>query len=428
MKRLPYTLITLKNGLPLILQVTQANSVGLSIAVGAGSRFETDQTAGTAHFLEHMLFEGTNHFPSSKRIAEYIENAGGRSGAWTDKEYVSYNVKVPKQHLERSFAFMSEILFNSTLSNTAIQKEKGIISEEIKRKMDSPEMEIWDNWFEWVWGKYQPIGRSILGDEATLRKVTREQLQDYLNNFYHPTNMSIAVVGNFSLMDAEKNAVKYFGHEKLGKTINLPRAILTRKKIHTQIIKSDTQQIHQMLGFVTDVSYTHKDRFVLQLIADLLSAGASSRLFHKIIYEKGISYSSWVRSCTFTDNGLFIIYGAFSPKNISLAIKIIIEELKKVKEEKVSGKELLETKEKAKANINFSLETTDALSNWYAIQQITENRVMTIGEFEKRIDSVTPEDIIRVARKYFSAKNIRVTIKGPMIENVLSIEKLLSAL
>jgi len=428
MKRLPYTLITLKNGLSLIMQVTPASSVGLSIAVGAGSRFETDQTAGTAHFLEHMLFEGTKHFSSAKKIAEYIENVGGKSGAWTDKEYVLYNVKAPKQHLEKSFAFMSEILFHSTLSTNAIQKEKGIILEEIKRKMDNSEMEIWDNWFEWVWGKYQPLGRSTLGDEITLQKVTRKQLQDYLNNFYHPTNMAIAVVGNFSLRDAESNAVKYFGHEKLSKTINFQRAIFTEKKIHTQVVRSDTQQIHLMLGFATDVSYTHKDRFVLQLIADLLSAGTSSRLFHKIIYEKGIAYSSWVRSWTFTDNGLFIIYGAFSPKNIFLAIKIILGELKKVKEENVSVKELLETKEKAKANINFSLETTDALSNWYALQQITENRVMTIEEHEKRIDNVTAEDIIRVAREYFFAKNMYVTIKGPMIENVRSIEKLLSTL
>lgn len=426
MKQLPYTFTTLKNGLPLIMQVTQANSIGLTLAVGAGSCFETDQLVGTAHFLEHMLFEGTKHFPSSKRISEYLENSGGKSSAWTDKEYVSYSVKVPKQHLERAFAFMSEILFNSTLSDTAIQKERSIISEEIKRKMDSPEMEIWDNWFEWVWGKNQPIGRSILGTEAALEKVTRKQLQDYLNNFYLPTNMAIAVVGNFSLMDTEKNAVKYFGNGKLGSRIHLPKGILTKKIIHTQISKSNTQQSHLMLGFVTDVSYTHKDRFVFQLIADLLSAGASSRLFHKLIYEKGISYSSWVRNCTFNDNGSFIIYTAFSPKNIFLAIKIILGELKKLKEKKVSSKELLETKEKAKANINFFLETTDALSNWYAIQQITENRVMTIGEFEKRIDNVTAEDIIRVARDYFLSENLYITIKGPLVENILTIEKLIS--
>ncbi len=428
MKRLPYTLITLNNGLSLIMQGTPANSVGLSIAVGAGSRYETRETAGTAHFLEHMLLEGTKQFPTAKKIAEYIENVGGKSGAWTDKEYVLYYVKVPKQHLEKSFAYMSEILFNPMLNNNAIQKEKGIISEEIKRKVDNPEMEVWDNWFEWVWGKNQPLGRSTLGDETTVQNVTRKQLRDYLKNFYNPANMAISIVGNFSLKDAESYAVKYFGDEKPNKTINFQRAMVKERKIHTQVVKTDTQQTHLMLGFVADVSYMNKDRFVLQLIADLLCAGASSRLFNKIIYEKGLAYASWVRSSTYSDNSLFTIYGAFSSKNISLVIELIIGELKRIKEEKVSVKELLETKEKAKANVNFSLETTDALSNWYALQQITENRVMTIEEFEKRLDNVTAEDIIRVARKYFFAKNMYVQINGPMVKNVQSTEKLLLTL
>ena len=147
MKHVPYKFTKLPNGLSLILQtMPTVNSVALYVAVGAGPRYETRETAGTAHFLEHMLFEGTKTLPSSKEVSEYIEKIGGRSSAWTDKEYVIYYVKIPKQHLERAFNYLEEIIFNSTLSIDAIKKEKRIIMEELKRKVDNPENEI-----SWSW-------------------------------------------------------------------------------------------------------------------------------------------------------------------------------------------------------------------------------------------------------------------------------------
>lgn len=420
MKKTPYKFLKFSNGLSLILQtMPSVNSVAVYVAVGAGSRYETRETAGTAHFLEHMLFEGTKSLSSSKRVAEYIERVGGRSGAWTDKEYVTYHVKIPKQHLEIAFSYLAEILFNSTLKSEAIEKEKGIIIEELKRKVDHPEIEIWDLWFEWVWGKNQSLGRSTLGDEITIQKVTQQQLQDYTKRFYHPANMAIAVVGNFSPQEVESYTLKYFG-QKQGRRVRANKKLsFISKKVHTKIIKTNTQQAQLILGFVTDISYMHKDRFPLLLVADVFSAGVSSRLFQKLIYELGITYSSGAQSWVFTDAGLFYTYGGFSVENVEIAIKIILKEFKKLKEEKIAEQELQEAKEKGKANIIFSSETPDAIANWYASQQITEKRIITMEEMLRKIDKVTAEDIQRVSRQYFTSKNLCLTISGPIKENSL---------
>lgn len=428
MKLPVYKQITLKNGLSIIMQKEPMNSVSITIAVGAGSRYETTETTGTAHFLEHMLFEGSRKFPNSKVLSEFIENVGGKSSAWTYKEHVAYQVKIPKQHLETAFKYLEEILFNSTLSNTAIQKEKKIILEEIKRTRDTPEIDIWDQWFEWVWGKVQPMGRSTLGNEIRVKNISRTQLRDYLSFFYHPANMAIAIVGNFSSKIVENYAKKFLGGYVQNKTHNFISVRFNPKKLHTRIIKSNSQQTNLILGFVTNVSYTNNDRFIQQLIADILSAGMSSRLYQKLIYQLGIAYSAWSQSLTFLDTGQFVVFGGFSPQNTLLAIKTIIDEIKKLKLNKISEKELMETKEKAKANLIFALETPEALANWYASQQITEKKIMTIEEYLEQVDQITPEDIMKFACKYFLYSNVCLSILGPDDKNIVAIEKLLKTI
>jgi len=419
-------IVKLSNGLILILYpMPSVQSVSVYVAVGAGPRYETKETAGLAHFLEHMLFEGTKKLPTSKDLAQYLESVGGKSSAWTDKEYVTYYAKVQKQHLNIAFNYLSDILFNSLLEENAIEKEKRIVMEELRRSKDNPEVDIWDLWLEWIWNRDQSLGRSTLGDEISIRNITRKKLQNYMDKFYHPSNMVIAVVGNFSIKKSKEYALKYFGKGQ-AKKIPTPGVLhFVPKKIHTKIIKADTNQLQLMLGFVTGISYTDKDRFPMRVIADILSGGISSRLFHKLIYELGIAYSAWAQTWSFADTGLFYVSGGFSPQNLEKAIKAILEELDKLKKQKVTEIELREAKEKDKAGLNFSLETPDAIANFYSSQQITEKQIMTPEEISERIDKVTAEDIQIVAKKYFVLDNICLTIKGPLDENnAEKIEKL----
>ncbi len=415
-----YKKIILPNGLNLILQpMTSVDSVAVYVTVGAGPRYETKETSGLAHFLEHMLFEGTKKLPTSKALAQYLERVGGKSSAWTDKEYVSYYAKVQKQHLNIAFNYLSDILFNSLLEENAIEKEKRIVMEELRRSKDNPEVDIWDLSLEWIWNRDQSLGRSTLGDEISVRNITKQKLQNYMDKFYHPSNMVIAVVGNFSIKKSKEYALKYFGKGQAKKILTPGVLHFVPKRIHTKIIKADTNQLQLMLGFVTGISYTDKDRFPMRVIADILSGGVSSRLFHKLIYELGIAYSAWAQTWNFADTGLFYISGGFSSQNLEKAIIAILEELNKLKKQKVTEIELKEAKEKDKAGLNFSLETPDAIANFYSSQQITEKQIMTPEEISKRIDRVTAEDIQRVAKEYLTTKNLSLVVKGSLAESYL---------
>lgn len=417
-----YKKFKLPNGLSLILHpIDSVNSISVYIAVGAGPRYETKKTAGLAHFLEHMLFEGTKSLPSSRSLAEYIERVGGKSGAWTDKEYVIYWAKVPKRHLDIALNYLSDILFNSLLDKDSIEKEKSIVMEELKRSQDTPEVDVWDLWLKCIWGENQSLGRSTLGDETTIRNITKSKLQDYMNKLYHPTNMAISIVGNFSFKSAESSVIKYFGNKKNGKVPKFKKLIFTPPKIHTKNFKRNTKQTQIVLGFATDVSYHHKDRFPLRLAADILGTGVSSRIFHKLVYELGIAYSTGVQAWIFADSGLFCIYGGFSKGNVEKAIRVILQELEKLKNKKITKKELTETKEKDKAQLNFSMETPDALATLYTSEQISEKEIMTLEEMSKKIDAVSIEDIQRVARKYFIKEKLVLTIRGSLKENDIGV-------
>ena len=417
----------LPNGLNLILYpISSVQSVSVYVTVGAGPRYETEETSGLAHFLEHMLFEGTKKFPTSKEISSRIEKLGGSASAYTDKEYVMYYLKIPKKYLETGLDYLSDILFNSLLNQKAIIKEKRILSEEMKRAIDNADWEIWNAWYEWVWGKDQWLGRPTLGEEGTIQNITKKKLQDYIGKLYHPSNMVIAVAGNFSIERAEELIKQYFGKQQSKKSPVFEKLKFIPKNIRTKIIKVNTNQVHLILGFVTGISNEHIDRFPIRVITDILTIGASSRLFNKLVYELGIAYSTGSQAWPLNETGLFYIYGDFSAKNIKKAIKVILEEIKNLKKEKVSDEELNEAKERDKNGLYFSLETPDSIASLFSVQRITEKRIITPEEIIKGIDKVTSGDIQRAARKYLTKENLRLVIRGPFEENNLeSIEKLL---
>lgn len=412
-------LIKLPNGLILILQpMSQVNSVAVYIAVGAGPRYETAKTTGLAHFLEHMLFEGTKKLPSSKEVAEFIERVGGRTGAWTDKEYVIYSVKVQKQHLETAFQFLSEIIFNSLLAPEAIEKEKKIVREELYRKIDNPVWETWDQWFEYTWGKNQPLGRSIIGYTSTIANITAPKLKSYLDRFYHPTNMVIAIVGNFKPKIAKKIVEQYFGINPQKTTFPIPKARFTPKKVPLKIVKTNTKQCQLIFAAVTNISLTHHDRYGITLFADILGGGFGARLFHKLVYEANLAYTLETSNFFFPDTGFFYIQGSFQAKNLSKSLEIIISELQRLKSIKITPSELRRAKERAKAKLAFDYENPDYLANLYAVQQLIENKITPPQKMIEEIERVTANDIQEIAKLYLTKKNLSLLIQGPLNQKI----------
>lgn len=413
-----HSLIILNNGLTVVMQqISGVRSVSISIGVKAGSRYETKETAGLAHFLEHMLFEGTKLYPTAKKLAEQIEKVGGYSGAYTNREHVIYSAKVFEKYIELVFKYLSQIIFNSILDPKTVEKEKGIVVEEIKRTMDYSERAIWEEWMEWIWGNDHSLGRSILGDKKTIKKITKSKLQTYLKDLYVPQNMILTVVGNFSQLEVEKYVRKYFNVKKAGKTPVLQKVELPKRKIQVKIVQSDTQQVQLLCGFITDVSYSHKDRFVMLLLTEILSGGVSARIFQKLIYELGIAYSVGSYNMEFKDTGTFFIFGGFAKENIEKAVRTIIDELKELQIESLTSDELVSAKERSIAKLYFSSEKPEYLADMYATQFITEGKIMTIEELSKQINKVSAADIKRVVREYFKNSDLYIMLRGPVGQN-----------
>lgn len=404
---------TLDNGLVLITHnISWVQSVAIYVTVKAGPRYESNKSSGLAHFLEHMLFEGTEKHPNSKSLASSLESVGGKSSAWTDKESVSYSVKVPKENLENGVSYLSEILFNSALNDDFIEKEKDIIMEEMNRKKDNPESEIWDVFMEQAWGPEQSLGRSTLGDEATLKAIIKKKLAEYLEKFYYPGNMVISVVGNFSESNLLDYIQKYFSQSSQKKSLEMEKVTVKKDSGGIKKIPASTQQAQVVLGTVTGIHYFHPDRYIMRVIADILGTGVSSRIFNKLVYEMGIAYGAGVFNWTFKDTGMFCLYGGFSSENAEKAIEVMFDELRKLREELVSESELQLAKIQDISQTYYSLESPEALAYLYSSQYATEGRIITLDEIKKEINGVSAQDIQRVAETYLKEDNFVGIIRG----------------
>jgi len=403
----------------LVYPVFWINSVSIYVAVGAGPKYETGETTGLAHFLEHMLFEGTKKFPSSKELAIYLETVGGKSGAWTDKEHVIYYVKTPGKHIKTAINYLYELLFKSLLNKKSIKNEKQIVLEEINRKNDNPEDNIWDLYMEWVWGKHQWAGLSTLGDVVSINKITEQKLKKYLDALYAPNNMVITVVGNISPNKIKKSiSMKFSKFKKNTITPKVQHLVFNQKTSPVKIISSSSNQNQFILGFVTGVSLLHKDRYPLILLSSILGKGVSSRLFNKLVYEYGYAYSFWLHNWFFSDTGIFCASGGVSTKNVIKSVEIITTEFDKLKNEKIEIKELNHTKFLEKTDFSYFLENPDNIASYYATQYLLEKKITTLKEFSINIDNVTPLDIQRVSKKYLTYDSLCFLIKGPISEEL----------
>lgn len=410
---------SLKNGLKVFLQsIPESKSVSIYLTVKAGPRYEQREESGLAHFLEHMLFEGTHRFNNAKRLAEYVEGVGGKSGAWTDKEYVTYYVKVLPEYVERGLDYLSDILFNSSINGIEIEKEKGIIIEEMNRRNENPEVFVSDQWLEWTWGDNQSIGRSTIGNIENIKKLKKEKIQGYLERFYVPSNMTIVIVGNFVEKDIKKSLENYFhiqGNNYHSKILPIK---FTPKKQVVKFIKSRTEQIQICLGFVTNVNYFNEDKYVLWLISEILGGSTSSRLFYELIYGLGIAYTAGAYAWLFNDTGLFITSTGVSQKSIQKAIEVILHEIDNIKTELISEGELKSNKAKIRARLYYDFEATDAIAYLYSSQLSTEGKITFLDELVSKFDSVSSEEIRRIAVKYFNPKFISILILGNISKDI----------
>lgn len=407
-----YTEKVLSNGLT-VLQVpsTDAESVVVDFFVKTGSRSETTKENGISHFLEHFLFKGTKKYPSALAISSLIDSIGGEMNANTGKEHTQFYIKAASHHLKLIFEVLTDMLQNSLLDEAELEREKGVIVEEINMYKDTPMYEIENILEQQMWPK-DALGRDIAGTKETVTKFNREMFQDYINRHYQTPNMILGVSGKYN--QAELNKLiqthwakypkkRYYGWEKVSDRQAAPRLKLQYKV---------TEQAHLVMGF-KGLAYGDKRNAAQSVLSAVLGGGMSSRLFMEVREKRGLCY--YVRSSggNYQDTGVFNIGAGVQIGKIEEALKVIIQELSKVKNKKIESGELQKAKEYIKGKTVLALEDNQVRLDWFLDRAAFHPKITTPTEAFKKIDAVTSADIQKVSRDLFQSKKMTLAVIGP---------------
>lgn len=418
-----YTKHIIKNGLRVILMPMQGTeTVTILAAINSGSRFEMPEEAGLAHFLEHMAFKGTKKRPTALDIAKTFDAVGAEYNAFTSKELISFYAKVGKEHSDLALDAISDMLLNARLPAEEIQREKGVILEEMHLYQDTPMRYVDDLFEELLYGNTS-LGRMIIGKEQTIKSFSRRMFVNYQEGLYKASNMVVCAAGRIQNIVDLKKIEKYFGKIANGPTRSRTSTPVTQKKPRVKAQWKKTDQTHLMLGF-RGYPLDHPRRFAAEILATVLGSGMSSRLFHSVRERLGLAYYVRASSQSYTDAGSVVAHAGVANQKLDRAIRQILAEFKKLKTTPVKNLELRKAKDYIKGHITLSLESSDEVASWGAMQEILEKKILTIDEVFRKIDRISSRDIQRVARELFVPANLNLAMIGPF-RDAKPFEKLL---
>lgn len=419
-----YQIHTLKNGLRIVLAPTpETKTATVIVMTGTGSRYENERENGLAHFLEHMFFKGTKRRKKAKIIAEELEGIGGVYNAYTAKDRTAYWAKVESHHINTALDVVSDIFLNSTLPEKEIQKERGTIIQEIDMYEDMPMRTVDEEFDALMFNKNHPLGRTVLGPKENIRRFTRSDFKTYHKRNYVPANTVVCIAGSFSAAKVLAKIKREFAGLKHKK----PPALIpfTKKQdgARIKIKQKKTDQTHFILG-VPAYPLEHKDETVLSVLTTILGSGMSSRLFTEVREKRGLAYSVHAWTERYPDTGYFAVQAGVAHDKLEKTISVILGELKKIKNARVSVAELKKAKDYMKGRLALSLETSDSIAGYLATSLITRNKIRMPEETVKQIDKVTAADIERVAGEIFRTESLNLAIIGPHTTDYNSILKL----
>lgn len=404
----------LKNGIRIVTEEIQyVNSVSIGLWIKAGSRNENTENNGISHFIEHMLFKGTEN-RSAKEIANSIDKIGGQLNAFTSKECTCFYAKVLDTHFDIALDVLADMFFNSEFSDEDIEKEKGVIAEEINMYEDSPEDLVHDLFSQTVWSG-NPLGMPILGTSASLENLSRERILEYYNDNYIPQNIVISVVGSFKHKDVVRKIKDYFEKAKLGehstaKTVvpSFEPEFLLRSKL--------TEQVHLCMGF-KGVNIKSEEYYPMLVFNNLFGGAMSSRLFQKIREDRGLAYSVFSYPSSFQDCGLYSIYAGSKPDNLKSVTKLIMEEINEIKRTGIDDKELYDSKEQLKGSFILGLESTSGRMISIGKSELLLGKIYSPAEVLEKIDRVDSNSVNSIIKYIFDTDNMGAAIIGCMEEN-----------
>jgi len=403
---------TLKNGLRIITVPSKSTqTVTVLVLVGTGSKYEKEDEKGISHFLEHMYFKGTKKRPSSLEIAETLDKVGGIYNAFTSQEYTGYFAKVSREHFDLALDWVSDIFLNSTLPEKEIEKERGVIIEEINMRKDHPIEHVQVLWQKLLYGD-QPAGWDVAGEIETVSKISRKDLLEYREAQYIASNTIICLAGNFNEKEGINKVKKFFSKIKIGKSREKPKVIEKQERPEILFEKRETDQTHICLG-VRGINLSDERRYAQEILGLILGGMMSSRLFERIRTKLGIAY--YIETDVFSDpdTGYLVTRAGLNNEKLERGILEILKEYRKIKREGVSKLELKKAKDCLKGKMNILLESSDAKASFFATQEILEKRIFTPEQIFKKIDKVSQNDILKLAREIFRPEKLNLALIGP---------------
>jgi len=403
----------LSNNAQLILAPRkETDAVTLLVMFKTGSRFENRDNNGVSHFIEHLYFKGTKKRPNTNILSQELDKVGAQFNAFTGKDYTGYYIKVAKQHIELAFDILSDMLFNSKFDAKEINRERGVIIEEIRMYKDNPLMYIGDL-LEQIAYKGHSLGREIAGPEAVIKKITRNSILQYKDEHYHPENMIVGVGGNYSPVKLNKLLVKYFS-KRFGKKKeqNIIPYISKQSEPRVKLQYKATAQVQLAMGFA-GFGRQAKEYIAQLLLATILGGNMSSRLFINIRERYGLAYSIRAGIDEHADSGLFYIEAGLKKDKVDFAYKLILKELRKLKKESVSIKELNKAKDYVKGKMILGLEDSFNYVYWLSRQLVDFKKARTIEQIHADIDKITVEEIQVLAKQIFKQDKLNLAVIGP---------------
>jgi predicted Zn-dependent peptidase len=407
-----YKKTTLSNGLRILtVPMKNTETVTVVVMVGVGSRYETEKEAGLSHFIEHMMFKGTEKRPTALDITETLDSVGGEFNAYTSSDKTVYYAKIDAKHIDVALDVISDMYLNSKMEEAEIEKEKGTIIQEINMYEDMPMIDV-----EIVLGnllyKKNPLGRHIVGFKKTVSSFKRNNFKDYISRFYVANDTVVCIAGNFNEKKTLDLAKKHFSEMKKGVKPKYEKVIENQKKSELKIKNKKTDQTHFVLASRA-YNNNHKDRFALGLMAVILGGNMSSRLFTEVREKRGLAYHVRTSVDAFEDCGYLETQAGVDHDKLELTIKTILDEYRKIATEKVSDKELQNAKDYIKGKSVMGFESSDEVAMFFVDQEMKKKKIMTLSEIFKKIDKVTQSDILRVAKDVFQNKKLNLAVIGP---------------
>jgi len=410
----PYKKTILKNGLRFItIPMKNANSVTVLILVGTGSKYETKDINGISHFLEHIFFKGTTKRPSTLNISETLDMVGGEYNAFTSKEVTGFWAKVDKSHTDVALDWISDIFLNSKFDETEMEREKGVIIEEMNMYLDTPTAYIGDLWETLLYGD-QPAGWKVIGEKENILSFNRKKVLDYYQSHYSSSNVIVCVAGGIAAKD-EAKIQKYFEKIEKGQAQEKPAVKEVQSQPNVLLHYKKTDQTHFCLG-VRAYDLFDKRRYALALLSVILGGNMSSRLFIKVRERNGLAYSIHTSTDNSTDTGYLVTQAGIDHKNLEKSIELILQEYKDLKTKKITERELQKAKDYLKGTTSLSLDSSDTQASFYAAQELLEKNILTPQEKFKKIDAVTVADIKKIAEDIFVPEKLNLAVIGPVEE------------